>query len=164
MSEDVDPLDNLDGEPELLIEDMPRMGRRPLPRELFVLPEDFDDHLKLAYSVIINNLREEAAHLSLTTLQELLIERIAFNYVALRHRELHEGFTHEAAQRHLNSFWLSMTQEFHRVVGSTPQAERDGLVVKFTGVVREVLTSVADQEQRTELQRTFRDAFDRADL
>lgn len=144
--------------------DLPEVGRRDLPPEMYTLPAEFGDDLQITYDVIVHNLRLEAQHLDLTTVQELLVERIAFNYCALRHRERTDGFTHEAAQRQLNSFWLDMTKEFNRLIQQNRQSDRDALVIKVAGIVRDVISQVSDQHTRRELTVSFQDAFDKAEI
>lgn len=86
----------------------------------FTLPASLEDtQLRALYEVLVHRMRKEAENLPMNTVQQLLIERIAYNYIVMRSRENGEfgGFTNANAQKDFNTFWLSMTQEFNRMLG-----------------------------------------------
>lgn len=119
----------------------------------FTLPENItDEKWRHLYEVLVVRMRREAAHLTMTTVQQLLIERIAYNYIVLRDKEARsgtkEGFAHATAQKEFNTFWLTMTQEFNRQMRSTDQDFRDSL----KQVVGQALTAVLDEIDDTALR------------
>src|SRR5690349_10250926 len=86
----------------------------------FELPDIVDDpKMRALYEVLVARMREEARHLPMNTVQQLLIERIATNYIVLRCKERGElgGFAHTSVQKDYNTFWLTMTAEFNRMLG-----------------------------------------------
>lgn len=97
------------------------------------------------YEVIVARLRAEAASTRMNTIQELLLERIATNYVILRYRERvaagEGGFEHTTAAKDFNSFWLAMTREFNHVLRADglDEAERDSLVQRVGGAIASAL-------------------------
>lgn len=115
------------------------MSNIELPDSLYTLP-DFvtNSDLRELYEVIIARMREEVAHVKLNTIQQLLVERIAYNYIVLRWREvqtsknLTAGFEHSKYAKDYNTFWLDMTREFNRLVkGDDEDSTKRELVDKI---------------------------------
>lgn len=126
---------------------------------IFVLPDNIDDpDLRMAYEVIVARMRREAAHCAVSTVQQLLIERIAYNYIVLRWNEARDSFAHTTAQKEFNSFWLSMTQEFNRTLRSTDQEYRSALLRQIADVISETLAA-EDQEVTARILPRFVEAF-----
>jgi hypothetical protein len=124
----------------------------------FELPEVISDvKMRNLYEVIVVRLQKEARNLPMNTVQQLLIERIAYNYIVLRVKERGElgGFNTTNGQRDFNSFWLSMTQEFNRMVGKNSAAEvsdRKKLLDEIGKVILSTISStVNDPRVRGEL-------------
>ncbi len=129
-----------------------------------------DDKLRTLYEVIVHRMREEAKHLPMNTVQQLLIERIAANYIILRSKERGElgGFNTSGAQKDYNGFWLAMTSEFNKMLGKTETmsgAEKDTLLREVRGIiVTTVSTAVADTAVREEILQRMAAAFETAQI
>ena len=107
---------------------------------IFELPDHIsNENLRTAYEVIVARMRRESRHVPMTTVQQLLIERIAYNYVILRNNENEQAFAHTTAQKDFNSFWLSMTHEFNSLVRITDAEYRDTLLKHVGKVIRDAL-------------------------
>ncbi len=123
----------------------------------FELPDVVKDpKLRMLYEVLVHRMKREAEHLPMNTVQMLLIERIAFNYVVLRSKERGElgGFSSSSIQKDYNTFWLTMTTEFNRLLGKVEgvtAADRKSLLREVQQVIMAVLADVSDPRQRTEL-------------
>jgi hypothetical protein len=94
---------------------------------IFYMPEDmYDADLRFhhMYEVIKTRLQREAVGLPLGTIQELLLERIASMYVTVKYREATDGFKHASEQRELNSYLMSLFQEWNKVLRSAELEER----------------------------------------
>ena len=136
----------------------------------FELPEVVTDpKLRGLYEVLIARMRAEAAHLPMNTVQQLLIERIAFNYIVLRSKERGElgGFAHSNVQKDYNTFWLSMTAEFNRLLGrhgDMPAADRRALLREIQQIIMSTVSTVDDPTQRTALMDRFATAFEAAGI
>ncbi len=137
----------------------------------FELPDVITDpKLRGLYEVLVARLRDEARHLPMNTVQQLLIERIAYNYIVLRSKERGElgGFQQSSAQKDYNSFWLSMTAEFNRLLGKTeaPMAgnERKALLKDVQKLIIETISTVADPRVRSDLLERMATAFDKAGI
>jgi len=110
---------------------------------LFTLPDEevvpLGDDLREAYEVIVARMRNEARGIPMTTVQQLLIERIAYNYVIMRHHERLNEFRTTTAQKEFNNFWLSMTHEFNTLVKVTDSEYREQLLQHVGKVITEAL-------------------------
>jgi len=136
----------------------------------FELPDVVDDpKLRALYEVIVHNMRAEAAHLPMNTVQQLLIERIAFNYVVLKSKERGElgGFQHSGVQKDYNTFWLTMTAEFNRLLGKAEPmkgADRKALMKEMQQIIVSTVSTVADPRVRSDLLEKLATAFDKAGI
>jgi hypothetical protein len=132
----------------------------------FELPDIVTDvKLRQLYEVLVHRMRKEAEHLPMTTVQMLLIERIAFNYVVLRSKERGElgGFNNSSIQKDYNTFWLTMTQEFNRLLGKVEgvsAADRKTLLKDVQQIIMGVLSTISDARLRTELVEKIAAGFD----
>lgn len=133
----------------------------------FDLPDDAvpDPRLRGLYEVLVHRMREEAKHLPMNTVQQLLIERIAFNYVVLRSKERGElgGFAHSTVQKDYNTFWLSMTAEFNRLLGKVEGigvADRKALLKDVQQIVVGTLSAISDAHLRNELMEKIAAGFE----
>lgn len=135
--------------------------------DAFHLPENVtDDRLRGLYEVLVARMRREAADLPMNTVQQLLIERIAYNYVIMREREsgTHGGFGTSNAQKDFNTFWLSMTQEFNRMLCKAETMngnERKALLKQVQQVILSTVDkSVTDPKTRSNLLINMAAAFE----
>lgn len=115
------------------------MAAIPLPDDLYSLPSVITDaDLREWFEVIVAKLRDDAAGTSMCTIQELLLERIAYNYVVLRWKEREKGpnggFEHSKYHKDYNTFWLAMTQEFMRNIRGDKDADVKEQVLRKVGV------------------------------
>lgn len=133
----------------------------------FTLPDVVDNaDLRALYEVLVHRMRKEAEGLPMNTVQQLLIERIAFNYIVLRAKEggALGGFTTANVQKDFNAFWLSMTQEFNRMLVKTDSmngSERKSLLKEIQQVIlHTVNASVNDPKTRSDLLGNMAAAFE----
>lgn len=134
----------------------------------FELPDVVaDPKLRSLYEVLVARMRDEAKNLPMNTVQQLLIERIAFNYIVLRSKERGElgGFNNTNVQKDYNSFWLSMTAEFNRLLGRTEALsgqERKTMFKVMHAIVADALTAVASPAERAAVMERMADAVERS--
>lgn len=137
----------------------------------FELPEVITDpRLRQLYEILIHRMRAEARSLPMSTVQELLIERIAFNYIVLRSKERGElgGFGSATVQKDYNTFWLSMTQEFNRMLGKVEPlsgADRRALLKDVQKIIIDaVQVTTMDAKTRSVLLENMATAFETAKI
>lgn len=125
-----------------------------------------DEQLRGLYEVLVARMRNEAAELPMNTVQQLLIERIAYNYIVLRDRENGSmgGFATASAQKDFNTFWLSMTQEFNRMLCKTETmngSDRKALLKEVQQLILSTVNaSVNDPKTRSALLVNMASAFE----
>lgn len=136
----------------------------------FELPQLVEDpKLRGLYEVIVHRMRNEARHLPMNTVQQLLIERIAMNYIVLRAKENNElgGFGTATAQKEYNSFWLAMTAEFNKLLGKVEPmaaADRKALLREIQQIIVSTVSEVPDPKTRSELLEKMAAAFQDAGI
>jgi hypothetical protein len=137
----------------------------------FDLPETVcdDPGLRDLYEVIVQRMRREAQYLPMNTVQQLLIERIASNYIMLRMKERapvgsSDGFAHASVQKDFNTFWLSMTREFNSLLATANSGNREAILGEVRDLVLSTLGEVRDPTQRQHLMLSFSQAFEAAGL
>jgi len=138
----------------------------------FELPDVVTDpKLRALYEVLVARMRDEAAHLPMTTIQQLLIERIAFNYIVLRAKERGElgGFSHANIQKDYNTFWLQMTAEFNKLLGKSGEPlgnlEKKALFKEMQQlIVKTIAETVQDPRARQAVLTGLADAFSKAGM
>jgi hypothetical protein len=125
----------------------------------FTLPDVIEDQaLRGLYEVLVARMRDEASHLPMSTVQQLLIERIAYNYIVLRWYEMRQMFAHTTAQKDFNTFWLSMTQEFNRQLRAQDDAARNALLKQIFAIISDTLSG-EDSEVSDRLSTRFSQAL-----
>jgi hypothetical protein len=133
----------------------------------FTLPEHITDaRLRELYEVLVARMREEAKDLPMNTVQQLMIERIAYNYIVMREKERGAlgGFSTTNQQRDFNQFWLSMTQEFNRMLTKAEVLsgqERKTLLREVQQLILNTVNhSVTDPRMRSSLLTSMATAFE----
>jgi hypothetical protein len=135
----------------------------------FELSEKVEDpKFRALYEVLVARMRQEARHLPMNTVQQLLIERIASNYIYMRLRERGDlgGFPSSAAHKDFNYFWLSMTQEFNRLLGKSDgsAADRRALLKEMQDIIVKTVNTLNDPKVRAEMLGKFAGAFEAAGI
>lgn len=131
----------------------------------YTLPDNITDfRLRRLYKILIDRMRRESAHLPMNTVQQLLIERIAYNYIVMRFKEaantIEEGaFAHATQQKEYNTFWLSMTQEFNKQIRSTDAETKSQLMRVMVEVVANVLREIDDPQLQSRLRLKIADGI-----
>jgi hypothetical protein len=131
----------------------------------FELPDSIQENegMVALHGAIRERMEREASGLPMNTVQRLLLERIATFYVQTKMREK-EGVAVKEL-RELNSFWLSMTQEFNRLLTAQQDKLRDQLFLDIQTIVQEGITeTIDDQKVRQELRQFLSAQFAQLDL
>jgi hypothetical protein len=134
---------------------------------LFGLPSWVDDPvLRDQYEIIVARLRREIEHVPLSTLQQLRIERITFNYIVLKYREAHAdtGFEFADQLKDWSTYWAAITREFDLVLKAWKPRDQDAIMAVVKALVTEIVSTVDNSEVRNDLVRRFVDSFQRAGL
>lgn len=128
-----------------------------------------DPRLRGLYEVLVNRMQNEAAHLPMNTVQQLLIERICSFYIVMKAKEAGNlgGFGSNSVQKDWNTFWLTMTAEFNRMLGKVSPmngADRKALLREVQGIIVSNVNAVEDPKVRSELLMKMAAAFENAGI
>lgn len=125
-----------------------------------------DDRMRGLYEILVARMRTEAKDLPMNTVQQLLIERIAYNYIVMREKERGQlgGFNTTAVQKDFNTFWLSMTQEFNRMLTRSDALSGNDRKAMLRDIQQLILNtvnqSVSDPRTRSTLLTNMASAFE----
>lgn len=128
----------------------------------FTLPDEIAENAVLVavYNEIRDRLRREAAGLPMGTVQTLLMERICFTYVLMKYKEQTGSFARTNEQKDFYAFWLSMTQEFNKILVANQDKLREALLDEVAKLVNKtVLAHVKDPEERKSVRRALSEEF-----
>lgn len=126
----------------------------------FTLPEHLaeDPALVALYDEIVRRLRREAAGLPMKTAHTLLIERIATFYVTIRYKENHDDFR-GYQQKEFNAYWLSLTQEFNKVLQANDEKLREAMLLEIQNIVSDTMKLITDPADRQNVRRKLSEEF-----
>lgn len=136
----------------------------------FELPATITNpRLRELYEVLVFRMRDEAKHLPMNTVQQLLIERICYNYIVMRAKENNElgGFGSASVQKDFNTFWLSMTAEFNKILGKVEPlqgADRRAFLKDMQQIITKIVSTVPDPTTRGNLYEQMATAFEHAGI
>lgn len=130
----------------------------------FQLPEGMDGELGALHQEIVLRLRREAAGIPMNTVQQLLMERIATSYVQAKQRE-EQGVLTLRDIKDQNAAWLSMTQEFNKLLQASQDKLREALFSEIQKVMQSALDeTVTDPEIMKNLRRRLAEGFANIEL
>ena len=134
----------------------------------FTLPQELVDDARLhrLYEVIVARMRRESEGVPMNTIQTLLMERIALNYIVMKARE--QGILNPlsvAAQKDHQTWWLAMTAQFNKQLNkATEQEYKDKLLREVTGVIISVLSKIEDPKLKLQLKNDLMAGFEAAGI
>jgi len=136
--------------------------------DAFTLPEwvTEDPRLRRLYEVIVDRMRRESEGVPMNTIQTLLMERIALNYIVMKARE--EGTLNPlsaAATKDHQTWWLAMTAQFNKQLNkATEQEYKDKILREVTNVIVSVLSKVEDPKLKLQLKNDLMAGFESAGI
>jgi hypothetical protein len=121
----------------------------PLQR-IFTLPAHIaeDAELSTVYRASVSRMRDEARGVPMSTVQNFLIERIAFSYVQMLYRERNGQYRRPNEQKDATALWLSMTQEFNRTLEKSQEKVKEAVLSQVEDVIVAVIGQINDPEDR----------------
>jgi len=126
----------------------------------FDLPPQYreDPDLVELYDALILELRTEARGIPMNTIQTLLLERIAFYYVALKGAE-RSGTINPTQIKDMTKFWLDMTSEFNKQLAAGHEKLRESLLRSISDMVMEKLADIQDPEIKKTVILSLKEGF-----
>lgn len=110
------------------------------------------------HAEIVARLRREASGISMNTVQTLLLERIATQYVTTKLRE-EQGQLSLRDMKEQNAAWLSMTQEFNRLLLASEDKLREAMFREMQEIILGSLELITDDETRRNVRRHLAGEF-----
>lgn len=122
--------------------------------ESFVLPDGFleDERVVAWYDEIVLRLRREAAGVQMNTIQQLLLERIAYSYAAMRRYELEEN-VNPRTHKDMMGVFQSLSDTFNRLLEKNNDKVHKENIGKIYGALNELLPLISDERERKEFQK-----------
>jgi hypothetical protein len=131
-------------------------------RSVFQIPARVaeDERYVAIHARLITQLRQEASGLEMTSLQMILIERIANGYVLMRWHEDHPGqWVGVNTEKDFVLNWRSLVAEFNKILSSGEDKRRDALRMKYQDILLEGLTMIEDADNRKAVRSFFMNEF-----
>lgn len=126
----------------------------------YALPADLPDDLRALHAEIITALRNESRAVSVGTNVKMLVERMAYFYIAMKYRELTAAEPLSLKeQKEMLDFWLKIHSEYNRLITSAESKSRVALLESVMEVLRDSLSEIEDPEKQMALQATWRKRF-----
>lgn len=125
-----------------------------LPRELFTGHPDLVD----LYEELIANLRTEAFGIPMTSMQVILIERIATKYVLIKYRE-REGWIGVNAEKDSNAQWLDLVKEWNKLLAQGHEQMRERLLEQVEKITSDGVKLIPDAETRQKVRSFYQEQF-----
>lgn len=94
----------------------------------------------------------------MSTLQQVLIERITSVYMQIRYRERAGGFL-VGQQKELNTYYLALQTEFNKLLTTGQDKLRDGLMTEIQKVVSASLELISDPDNARDVRRDLAERF-----
>lgn len=134
----------------------------------FTLPPEItnDARLQRLYEVIVSRMRRESEGVPMNTIQTLLMERIALNYIVMKARE--QGLLNPlsaAMQKDHQTWWLAMTAQFNKQLNKATEMEvKEKILREVTNVIVNVLSKVPDPKLKQQLKSDLMAGFEAAGI
>lgn len=127
----------------------------------FNLPEnvrvEFPD-LGTLYDDLIDNLRSEAFGIPMTSMQVILIERIATKYILIKYRE-RVGWLGTNAEKDANAQWMDAVKEWNRLLAQGHEQMRERLLEQVEKIASDGVKLIEDTETRQKVRSHFEENF-----
>lgn len=126
----------------------------------FQLPEVIvnDASLRALHAEIVTRLRREAAGLPMSTVQNLILERLATLYVWIKYKERTGGFT-DNQQKEFNKDWLDLAREFNKLLMAHQDKLREAMLIELQSIVIEGSKLIKDDEDRRQFRLFLSEKF-----
>lgn len=94
----------------------------------------------------------ESQGVPMNTIQTMLRERIAYNYVLMKYKENTNGYVRANEQKEMQAFWLSLTDQFHKILQAGQDTIRAKLLEDIGKMLEDMLHMISDPTERQAIQ------------
>jgi hypothetical protein len=129
--------------------------------DIFTLPEEYaqDERIVRWYDEIVTRMRREAAGVPMNTTQQLLLERIAFFYVRMRHKEMLDGGFTLRDQKEMTASLQTSLDSFNRLLEKNSDKVHKENLGRILGIMNEILPMISDKSEQTRIRTHLIAAF-----
>lgn len=138
---------------------------------MFALDEAVNsEELRAGYEILVSRLRKESKDLPLNTAQQILIERLAHEYVTQKWREslplgTANGFANITAMRDAKSNLLAMIKELNAGLARVDdESRRKAWMREMQEIIVSTIAKIDDQSTRAKILNMFAASFKEAGL
>lgn len=110
------------------------------------------------YDEMISNLRAEAFGIPMSSMQVLLIERIATKYILIKYRE-RVGWVGTNAEKDANAQWMDAVKEWNRLLAQGHEQMRDRLLEQIEKITSDGVNLIEDAESRQKVRSFYQEQF-----
>jgi hypothetical protein len=114
------------------------------------------DQWESVYDGLIETMKREASGTPMTTVQNLLIERIAYTYVDMRRKEATMTMRD---RKEYTALWVSMTTEFNKLLKTTEDQRLEDFKISTIDIFMSELDSIPDPDIRQRLLLSVKEKF-----
>lgn len=137
-----------------------------LPTEFFAQPAEAigDEALQLIYSEVVARLQKENPDAD--TIESMMIERVAFLYVHIRHKETKKLFAHDRSHKETLQLWVTMAAQLQKKRQAELDLEevKDRIISAVQMAVMDATEEALPFDLREEFQEKFLQQLDNAGL
>lgn len=127
----------------------------------FSLPENVrEEHPDLGdlYDELIGNLQAEAFGIPMTSMQVVLIERIATKYILIKYRE-RVGWLGTNAEKDANAQWMDAVKEWNKLLSQGHEQMRERLLEQVEKIASDGVKLITDTATRQKVRSHFEENF-----
>lgn len=149
MNEDVEIQSNPDVRPDQPLDD------------IFMLPEHLAQHPQISrwHDEQVRKLRADAAGVPMSSVQEMLLERIAFSYADMRYKEMTNPNRTARDRRDDNAAFMGMLDSFNRLLEKHNDKIVTDMLLQVQEIIKEAIEMVSDESEKIALRRFLAEAF-----
>ncbi len=132
--------------------------------EIFRVPRhlaEAEPRYAAMHEEMVRRLRQEAYGLNMSTVQNLLIARIASEYVLMTYNDDLDRWRYLGtnAEKDARANWRSLVVEFNRMLTAGEDKRRDALMAAMQEILVDGLALIEDRDVRAELRTFYLDKF-----
>lgn len=128
-----------------------------LPAEFYAQPSEAigDEALQLIYSEVVARLQQENPDAD--TIESMMIERVAFLYVHIRHKETKKLFAHDRSHKETLQLWVTMAAQLQKK--RTQEQDLEEIKDKIVGAVQLAVMDATKAALPLDMRKDFQEKF-----
>lgn len=128
-----------------------------LPSEFFAQPAEAvgDEALQLIYSEVVARLQKENPDAD--TIESMMIERVAFLYVHIRHKETKKLFAHDRSHKETLQLWVTMAAQLQKK--RTAEQDLEEIKDSIVSAIHLAVSDAASKSLPPDIAKDFQESF-----